>query len=457
MREKSVEAIVEPADPVAATRRRTSRMIDAAIAAVFCLVISATGIGLMLSKAGMTFPDWIGVGQTYSYLEGRDYQVCPVPSVSGITSGEFQSELEDYLSDHAPNRDAIMLSTAWMQRLSIVPMAGILGLPAYPTFFGSSYAYLPEQDAIVSIEDRRARVANGIQDASAGLSLVIESHPQTRFFVYTPLRNNMLPCLPERLLSGQVTPQWLEENVYVPLEEAGARVVRPVTRDFDEYLQDYYRGDFHYNALGANRGYCAVMEAMGHGEDILERNQLLREPVVSIGADERTALQFLSEPDYLTDYEYDLPRYSVYIDGEPQDPSFVRHRELLETEDYDSDIYIARLSEYFRGGIRGSVMLLVNEDMPDASADASSDASSSSVSSDVSAVRDDGEVLIIVDDSFGKGVEYLYLSHYKYVYVLDPRGFPMTLGEAVDAYHADDVLILTSVSVLADNTDILAN
>lgn len=86
-----------------------------------------------------------------SNLEGRVYERRPQVSVAALADGSFQDSFERYVADGVPWRDVVVLANAAVQRSGISLASGLFGYPAYPTFFGSDYVYVPECDAVLPI------------------------------------------------------------------------------------------------------------------------------------------------------------------------------------------------------------------------------------------------------------------------------------------------------------------
>ncbi len=220
----------------------------------------------LLVAAGVDFPASTGVGQGWRYLEGRATAEAPQLSLDAFASGEFQDGMESYAADALPFHDQAMLLNAGLQQVGIAQAASFFGFEAYPTYFGSTRLYLPEQDAVTYLpfehteyhDQKLAEYAQGIADAAA-------RHPEKRFVVYM-VQGYSEPAVDPAygLVSGAFLPQEAVEAFKEALADCPNVTVLTDSYDsLDAYYQEFYRSDHHWNILGAMRAYNTIAGELG--------------------------------------------------------------------------------------------------------------------------------------------------------------------------------------------------
>ena len=235
---------------------RTPRILNAVFLACFVAATCSVGISKTASLlgAGELLPEWMGIGKQESYLEGSAYQNLPYPTFDSILGGGFQSNFESFLSDAVPARDSILLANAALQRKAIELSNGFFRFPAYPTFYGSEFVYIPSDDTITCFHDSHG------SDYSRYLPAFVEAvnsfakeHPNQRIVVFnaevTWLSEND-PLYP--LTSEPLDNDFVSKNLFDKLDPSVVGIDLRLD-DSSSFNEDFFRTDHHWNIFGASK------------------------------------------------------------------------------------------------------------------------------------------------------------------------------------------------------------
>lgn len=258
-----------------------------------------------------------------SNLEGRMYERRPQVSLSTLADGSFQDSFERYVADSVPFRDGIVLANAAAQRTSIALANSLFGYVAYPTFYGSSYVYVPMYDAIMPIALKDADQDPVYAKTRSTLVSFAERHPDLQIFVLeidSPKYSSANPT--QSLVSDAAN---TDDARRAMLEElpCNAVAVGHDNMDLASLTSAYYRTDHHWKTDEAYRSYEEALHKMLPGTqpvDVLESREF---KCGFLGSTMRLGLMLPKEFDSILDYKIDMSSYIIKIDGEEVDPSAV--------------------------------------------------------------------------------------------------------------------------------------
>lgn len=410
------------------SRYAPQRRLSTAFLALFLAVICSVGTAKALSLSGATdkLPEWLGLGKQESLLEGRSYHGLPTLNGDTVLDGSFQLSFESFLSDAVPARDDLLLANAALQRKAIEASNALFRFPAYPTFYGSDFAYVPEADAVICLHDVATspdalalpKFAEAVNGFAANLS---ETHPDARVALCNPEAvwlSERDPLYP--LTAGGLDHRFVQENLLDRLSPEVTVIDAGLDED-SSFSQDYFRTDHHWNIFGAYKGYLKAMEVLlPEADPVQVQGTVTYDEVPFFGSRSRAALMETQTPDHIADILYDESPLEVRFDGEPQEMEALRHRQLYEAGSYSAERYENRYGEYFHDDPQ-----LIEIDNPEADTD---------------------RTLVIVADSYTNCVERLFAEHYAKVYAMDLRKGEQTLSERLEGIDADDVLFLMTES-----------
>ena len=198
---------------------------------------------------------------------------------------------------------------------------------------------------------------------------------------------------------------------------------------YDEFLQNWYNTDHHWNVRGAFQAYQRIATALGFGDELLTPvSELAFDKPPFLGSFARRGLN-ADYSDRIIDYVFDaFPRFSVKINGKKASAQSLAHEKDYQKDTWDDNAYANRYAEYFHTDYASIV--LKNKD-----ADAS------------------GE-LLIVGDSYSNCMERFLASHYKKTYILDPRHTSKSLDTILASHKdiKDVVFVMRSTNLLSQDT-----
>ena len=233
-------------------------------AVIAMLLFAPLGIKA-LQVIGIPLPSSIGANAVSSQLEWRQFAKFPAISFDSVASGSFQKGFESYLSDRIPFRDEVVLANAAAQRDCIALANLPFAYEAYPTYFESQVLSLPNYHALSHFPSKRAECEKGIDEYASGLHAVASNHPDTRFIVMVVDWSNSSIANPAYELASDV---WTTDmtcnafsNAFSDLENV--RVVSAQYEKTDEYYQDFFETDHHWNINGVSKAYELLVEQLG--------------------------------------------------------------------------------------------------------------------------------------------------------------------------------------------------
>ena len=233
---------------------------------IAALIICGSLLTRVLVHFDVSFPEETGIGQTWRALEGREVSATPQFSLASFESGEFQDAVESYASDALPFHDQAMLLNAGLQEVGISQAAGLFGFDVYPTYLASNRLYIASQDAVTYLPFEHTEYHDQkLTEYAQGLAKQAKAHPDKKFVVYMVQGFAEPSVNPANSLVG---------NVFLPQDEIAVfkaalgdcpnvSVLTDSYSTLDEYYQDFFHSDHHWNARGALRAYNTIAAELG--------------------------------------------------------------------------------------------------------------------------------------------------------------------------------------------------
>lgn len=354
------------------------------ITVLFCLFIFGFGIALLV------LPD-----RDFSEQENRTLQQFVAPTVENVTSGEFMTKFQDYVTDQFPLRDEWIHMKAWSERL--------LGKQENnDVYFGTDGQTLFAQFNALSDEDLAERVGYVNQLAENVIVPVYFSLIPDKSYVWADRLPDNAPLVDDGSTLDRAEALCSEWVTWVDLKDvlAGDDV--------------FYRTDHHWSTMGAYQGYQALMTAMTGSYTQLEGEPTLVSDSF-YGTTWSSAGAAWIEPDEMYTWvpEGGLTGNTTvtrYPEGYPVDGSLYDLSRLSVKDKYSM----------FLGGNQG---LCIIED-PDAQ---------------------NGKLLVIRDSYADSLAPFLSLD-YQEVHLIDPRYNLTSISSYVEENGIDAVLVLYSAS-----------
>lgn len=366
------------------------------VTSVFLLFISTFGLWSIWE------PD-----RTISEFENRVLAKFPSFSWDKLWSGRYTEQLDDYLIDQFVNRDSWVALKSDMERLS--------GKVENHDVFYGNHEYLFErftysQEQLSKNVEEIAQFAKRHQDDIDSLSLLLVPNSQTVNGEYLP-----------KYAAATDEPQSpLMDQIFSDL--SGLLTPVDIRNEFNEKkdtAQLYYRTDHHWTTRGAYYGYQVFASKLGLSpvpETAFKEEQISDS---FYGTFYTKANQRSITPDTLELFTTTLPEYEVCIQGENScGDSFYDMDALNERDKY----------KVFFGGNFPLVTIHVPQE------DESNDRS-----------------IVVFKDSYANSFVPFLAQHYSTIHMIDMRYFRMDVDQYLEEHHFDDMLMLYSVSTIAQD------
>lgn len=383
---------------------KTRNLVFVAIIAV-CL-FSVIGYKAVIAATPLTAPQ-------RSTLEGREYQTFPKISDETVSSGGFQDDFEQYVADLIPQRDAVLLTNAALQRKTIELANVPFGYKAYPTFFGSDRILVPEDEVIYQKPQTKLEVTKeSLNEAADKCSAVINSDSDVDWAFYLVDRSASSAANPAHSLSANVADyDYLREELLEKLPESCA-VVDGAYYDFSEFKTAYFRTDHHWQIMGGVEAYRKISAALGNEPIEFDAVNVVY-PGPFWGSNARRGLACVGGGDIVYDVEYSRSSLEVKIDGKRQsEPSLCAAYDEGHKKYHKDDIFSNVYADYFHNDY--GLIEIEN------------------------AEKRNGKSLLIVSDSFSNNIERFFAENYQNVYVLDMRFYKGTVKGFLEENDVDD-------------------
>lgn len=228
------------------------------------LLFTPIGISITASK-GIAFPSWLEAGRTYSYLEGRELTTPPPISKTSLLSGEFQSDLEAYFSDHLPLRSTCIFVPAALQRKLIDTSNLLFNFECYPTYYGSNGFYIPAVQAVSGKPSSYSqKFMENLSAFANDFVAFTKRYPTKRFIILMPAGDNTPDISPFHTLTNNPLParavaDYLQEY-FEPCENIFFVTDAGSYTSLEEYYDYYYKTDHHWNARGVAKNFNLLAE-----------------------------------------------------------------------------------------------------------------------------------------------------------------------------------------------------
>ncbi|MBE6107677.1 MAG: hypothetical protein E7192_03460 [Erysipelotrichaceae bacterium] len=254
--------------------------------------------------------------QSISYRENRDLATNTQLHLSDISSGKFQSVLEEILMDQFPQRYTFVTLKNEMEYNSVSFLYQMIENDYVLNPIGTDGIYqignssvlaqgtMEYSDVTASRIERRIEQMNQLQ----------KDYPEIEMFVYKPTQLHESSILDDAngiVSAGAAYSEIFKSQLDLPYDEF-------VLDSFDLYQDCFYWTDHHWNHKGSYIGYTQIMELMfGDDADVLV-------PLEESDCDDLKFFgTFSSRSGYVTEgspfsvYRFDLPEYKIYnLNGE---------------------------------------------------------------------------------------------------------------------------------------------
>lgn len=355
------------------------------ITILFCVLLCA---GLC---AGLLMPD-----RDYSEHERRSLMQLPKPTAATVRSGAFGSDLETYLSDQFPMRDAWVTVKTLADRLSGKKESG-------GVYFADD-GFLIEIHSTLNTSQMQKNLS-----AVKELSDRLDGIPV--WFMPAPTAS----CVLSNLLPAYA-PNADQQTVISAAKDAGIRTVdvaEPLKSHQNEYI--YYKTDHHWTSLGAYYAYAAWMDEKG------ESARPLSDWQTETLSDSFRGTTFAKVNDPFAAYD----TLTAYYRG--------AHHVSYNQGSYEAD------SIYERSALSGSDPYAVY--------------CNSNQAETVITGSGTGKLLLL-KDSYANTFAQFPVEDYEEVHMIDLRFFRKSVPEYIREHGITEVLVLYNIPNFCEDTDI---
>lgn len=386
---------------------------------VFTTIVTLLVIGNIIFAAlvdGYTIP-------SRSYLEGRTRQGVPEATLETLSSGDFQSQAEQFLADRFPKRDGVLIRNAEMQGMTIKLANLPFNYPALPTFFGSRYVYLPEWGSIQDIPfSQRDYPSKRVESAARKWAGFMSAHPDSHWCFAMVDRAFTSGSSPTCGLIGRPADYQFFEERFSRVLPGGCMLTDLSCSSTEVYFSDYYHTDHHWQVQGAAKAYRKIVTELDREpKDLDDFVMVFGGPFFGSGV--RSGLAPLAS-DVVYDVSYDASSFSVRANGEDIPRSDID--EFL-SDSYKSYRKPAKYANVYADYFHKDYGLLeyFNADAPEGT-------------------------LLIIGDSYTNCMDRFFAENYQHVSIIDPRYYENNLDAYVDELAPDDIVVLMSANNLID-------
>lgn len=341
-----------------------------------------------------------GLGKAYlspietNVYENRTAEKMPVPDLGSFLDGSFQSGVESALSDQSvgaiPMKEFYNTLSTKIQLMAVDLLREVGGEGQYIGFNSLIYndGYLLEP--MVPLAD----VKEGID---ASLDNIIEAAQGVDVPVYIYYVGRDMDT--DFFLGSE---SGVYEYIEGRLSESGlfAGIERFHVSSIEEYKENFFMTDHHYNHVGAHRAYTDVLAMLLPGAEPLATGEEVKIDYNFDGSRSRTAgaLGIVGEQIYA--YDYALPDVSITVnEGDPVKQYGNRKRYISRIQSGDTTEYA-----HFYGYDSGRVLF---------------ENGNSSC----------GENLLILGDSYDNAYLWQLSAHFDTVHGVDLRNYETGMGE----------------------------
>lgn len=346
--------------------------------------------------------------EQFSQNENRYLATAPKFSFSSIFSGDFQSELENYLNDHIVWRERLItLKTGIQKSTGNTDIGG-----AYIGKDGYCFEKITKEDVDDKLVNRNTKSLVQFFDSASK-----DFGADHLSFLLVPTSSLVLEDkLPKN--ARQFSQSEYMDNIQAAVSNYNVVDVRDC---FAEHKNDYiyYRTDHHWTSDGAYLAYSAWQNSMGKSttdKTMLKKHTVtdsfkgsLYSKILNADSAKDSIWIYSNSDDYAAEY---ADNYKVTLEDNKQG-RVLNAEKLLEKDKY----------LYFFGGNYGTVKI---EHIGDR--------------------EKTGKNILIIKDSFANTFAPFVLNEYDNVYMLDLRYFKGDVLKFANDNQVKDILVLYNIS-----------
>ena len=253
--------------------------------------------------------------ESASWLSGgtENVDVRSVANLEGFYSKELQATAETEIENYIPAKAYALLENASLQRSMIEVSNSLFHWRCYPTFYGSSLLFIPEENALTRIPPKVTEDA-GIEGFAQELDKYARARPNINFALYVvPENDNFSIHSPAiELVSNPLTFDAVISQFQNALSNTSSiKLIYPEFESLHDYYQCFFTTDLHWNIRGASHAAQQIIQTLGLVEMPSGSFNTISD-IPFTGTESRRSLLLLG--DKMEDYTFDDS--DLHIDGE---------------------------------------------------------------------------------------------------------------------------------------------
>lgn len=350
-----------------------------ALTLVFCLFLTVFSVGSLIA------PD-----REFSENENRYLAKFPIPTLSSVSSGDWQKKINSWYSDQLLLRDGLISFKTGLQKLCGKRDIGGVYLCDKGYYIEKK---LPSEEKTENFDKNLATLSQFFKNNEK----FVERNAQS--FMLVPSSADLLAgFLPE----GALTPDYDYMYKKVSTLDTG-RSINLREKLSADAEKNYYKTDHHWTTDGAAIAYKVYCESRGIEAKTFDRRELTSD---FLGTAHSKVLDSSARPEQMVYYVENSSRnYTVTADGKTLDFGIYDDSKLSTKDKY----------AYFLGGNYGRL--------------------------DIENCGGKGH-LLIVKDSFANCLIPFLLPHFEQVTVIDPRFFIGSVSEIIKTEAVTETLVV---------------
>lgn len=354
--------------------------------------------------------------RTISVSENRALAQFEQFTARSFLNGTFQDNLENSITDHIVASETIKLKlTSTTDFLQFFGVSDNLCANRYfPVNSSSLYRFNCDDHLIIKPHNLSIYEDSFLQNIAA-FNRVNELADTYYYFINTPFNHNFetseLSIDIDAMLSNSLKGKYHYASFSFD--------------SYDEFANNFYKSDHHWDHKGSYRGYLEIVELLGITDNILEPTEEITFDEINFNGSRARGSRTTSYSDIFTAYAFDMPEHTTLVNEMPR--NYGASDEYTHGY-YSTDAYTNHYGAYY-GGDTGEVVYDFNQPSK--------------------------ENLLIIGDSFTNSINILLATHFNKTYDVDLRHYEADMNAVFDLenyikeHNIDKILIMGYLGTFA--------
>lgn len=287
-------------------------------------VLFATGVVLLVKPQS-----------EFSRLEKRTLNTRDDIKIDSVYNGELLSDVENVLKDQFIAREPLM-KTYFKTKIMLTIGDGI-------EYLGPNVIQIDDELLINNILLYDEEKMNVAANRGYNINEVDLKYPEIKTYVYFPTRIEEFMTLPSDKLANV---GYLYKDQFMTQLNNNISTKSLEINELNEHKELFYKTDFHWNHIGAYRGYSDIINMIREDFAIDEPREIVEEILYPYAFDNGNVASEIGQVSYfdtIGDYKLDgIKAYELYINGQKSDLNISKQKYALNGNDSmysDYDVY----------------------------------------------------------------------------------------------------------------------